>query len=81
MKTLTLEQVRTAMRFAWHHDGWIFADGEFICLLLASEDDPLPLLAIAYAEAAPEAEGPHGSGPQGGGWHHLDDCACEFCRS
>jgi len=81
MKTLTLEQVRKAMRFAWHQDGWIFADGQFICLLLATEDHPLPSLSIAYAEAASETEGPHGSGPQSGGWHHLDGCDCEFCRA
>ena len=80
MKALTLEEVKQAGRFAWHHEGWLFADGEVITLLLASQDSPLPSLTIAYAAVAAEGKGPHGSSPKSGGWHHLGDCDCEFCK-
>ena len=81
MKTLTLEQAKTAGRFAWHRDGWLVVDGEVVRLLLGSQDEPRPSLAIEYGQVAPETEWEYGPNMRNGDWHHLSGCDCQFCRS
>lgn len=41
---------------------------------------PGELLVVCEERAeAARSRRPRGSGPQSGGWHHLDGCASEFC--
>ena len=69
MPDLTLDQVREAVRFAWHmdpgddFDGGMFADGVFVW---ANADTGNP----------PHSYDP----PEYWTWHHLAGCDCEFCR-
>lgn len=93
MKTLTLEQVREAGRFAWHDLGFLWLPG------YPSDADDTSFsmwLPDISTTVQPDRDGGAGLWEVDTGfsdmipipnddvddyaWHHLPDCDCEFCR-
>ncbi len=68
-RTLTLEQVKKAGRFAWHDGGYLWVPGSGFAVVVA--ELPMSVTAVDWTwKQVPFADG----------WHHLPGCTCEFCH-
>jgi hypothetical protein len=81
---LTLKQVRRAGVFAWHDDGIVFAYGEMYALdstvTINSSIGWSPRTRTKMHIAGFDRFEHRTIASHYGGWRHMDDCDCEFCK-
>ena len=80
MTDLTLEQVLTVERFAWHPGEYVFVPGSGVWSVYDEYDCDEQQGWESFGR--PEDSGGTMQAPfpvPEESWHHLDECDCEFC--
>jgi hypothetical protein len=85
MKTLTLDQVKQAGRFAWREDDLlIYTGSRFIELSVAINGGQTPPdeghVTIWLVHCCEWRAYPSPAIDDRGHWYHEDGCDCEFCQ-
>ena len=76
--TLTFDQVKKARVFAWHERHYLYANDTLLRVLVHdpdSDDDASPVPGMIVRPSSLRGT----EHLLDGGWHHLDDCSCDFC--